>query len=161
MQAEKMKRWVRVLAVLLVLGAALRTYQTRHWPSTHLTPLRGVSLTGQTHALPDQRPVIIHFWATWCGICQAEEKTIEALSKKARVISVASLSGSDARVRDYVQQHRLSYPVIPDSQGKLAHEFGVYLYPTTLFVTRTGYILTREVGYVSPRGLDLRWWLVH
>lgn len=34
------------------------------------------------------RPVLVHFWATWCPVCQFENSTIESLAKDYQVITV-------------------------------------------------------------------------
>jgi thiol-disulfide isomerase/thioredoxin len=155
------KRWRRialdVLLVLIVLGL-VRAYQTR-------SHLRGPSpralvqtLEGQTVALGEasQEPVLVHFWATWCGVCRAEESNVIALAKRTRVISVASHSGSAADVQRYVRAAGISYPVINDPDGALARRYGVSAYPTTFFVRVDGSIATSEVGYTTYLGLWAR-----
>jgi thiol-disulfide isomerase/thioredoxin len=151
--------WLKTLAMVVLGVVALRFYQTRHWPSTQLFPLAATTLAGKRVALPDQKPVILHFWATWCGICQAEEGTIKELAGDARLVSIASLSGPSSVVERYVSTHRIGYDVIVDPEGQLAEKFGVSAYPTTLFVDASGRILAREVGYVTEAGLRARWWL--
>jgi thiol-disulfide isomerase/thioredoxin len=155
----KTLRWLKTLGMVVLGVVALRIYQTRHWPSTQLYPLAATTLAGKQVALPDKRPVILHFWATWCGICQAEEGTIKALAKDARLVSVASLSGPSSDVERYVSTHGIDYDVIVDQNGQLAQRFGVSAYPTTMFIDADGDILAREVGYVTGPGLRARWWL--
>jgi thiol-disulfide isomerase/thioredoxin len=152
-------RWVVALAVVVLVPVLARAYQTRHWPSTELPSLEASTLRGQGIKLPDGAPVVVHFWATWCGTCRAEEPLIRSLAKDARVISVASLSGSARDVRAYTTARALPYEVVVDTEGTLAERFGVYAYPTTFFVDADGDILAREVGYVRAWGLNARWWL--
>ena len=157
--SRSLARWGLVLGALVALPVLARAYQTRHWPSTTLEPIRATTLAGSRVALPDGKPVILHFWATWCGICQAEEGAIRRLAKNARVISVAAMSGPPAQVQTYVHARGLDFEVAVDPDGKLAERFGVYAYPTTLFVDADGDIVAREVGYVREWGLEARWWL--
>jgi thiol-disulfide isomerase/thioredoxin len=154
--AIKGLKWL-AYAVLAVV--ALRWYQTSRWPSTELAPLAATTLAGKSVTLPDERPVILHFWATWCGICELEQDSIAALAKDARLVSVASLSGSRRDVQRYLDAHALEFDVIHDPRGELANRYGVSAYPTTLFIDADGDILAREVGYVTSLGLRLRWWL--
>jgi thiol-disulfide isomerase/thioredoxin len=155
----KALRWLKTLGMIVLGVVVLRVYQTRHWPSTQLTPLAATTLAGKKVSLPDSRPVIVHFWATWCGICQAEEGMIKELAKDARLVSIASLSGPSSDVERYVSAHGIGFDVIVDQNGQLAQQFGVSAYPTTLFVDADGDILAREVGYVTGTGLRARWWL--
>src|SRR5678815_3112932 len=104
---RKLVGWAIGLSFLAAAPVLARAYQTRHWPSTELAPIEATTLTGETLRLPDGKPLILHFWATWCGICQAEEGTIRRLARDARVISVAALSGAPAQVNAYVQARGL------------------------------------------------------
>lgn len=155
---EKWKRWGLELAIVLLAVLALRFYQTRSHLSGPLPRLEARDVGGQKRVLggPRAEPMVLHFWATWCGVCRAEEGNVVAASKQVQVISVASRSGPRGAVADYAKQHGISYPVINDAQGELAKRFGVRAYPTTFFIDRNGQITTSEVGYTTYLGLLLR-----
>jgi thiol-disulfide isomerase/thioredoxin len=151
-------RWAIAVCAIAAVPVLARAYQTRHWPSTELLPLRATLLNGTSVALPDGKPVVVHFWATWCGLCRAEEGSIRRLAKNARVVSVAALSGPASNVQAYVNARGIDFAVAVDAEGLLAERFGVYAYPTTLFIDADGDIIARDVGYVREAGLAARWW---
>lgn len=143
-----------------MLVGAVVWYAQRAFPREPFAPITGRTLTGAPRALPDGKPVVIHVWATWCGVCKVEEPNVKALADDARVISIASMSGHPSLVARYVREHGLPYEVLSDPNGDLAHALGVSAFPTTLFVNADGVVVAREVGYVTTLGLRARWWLL-
>jgi thiol-disulfide isomerase/thioredoxin len=102
------------------------------------------------------KPLVVHFWATWCPTCKLEASNIERISKNHNVITVAVNSGSDKKIDDFMKEHELTYRVINDSSGALAKKFGIDAYPTTLIYDKDGKLKFAEVGYSSTLGLQAR-----
>ncbi len=107
------------------------------------------------------KPVLIHFWATWCPTCKLEASTIQKLSKTANVITVAVSSGSDSEIKKFMIERELDFTVINDNDGKFASKFSVTAFPTTFIYDKFGKIAFSEVGYSSFWGLKLRLWLAN
>jgi len=107
------------------------------------------------------KPVLIHFWATWCPICQFENNNIANLAKDYQVITIASWSEGNAQVKKYLQDEQLNLPiVIVDEDGEWAKVFAVKGVPSSFIVDEKGEIQFIEKGYTSELGLRLRlWWL--
>ncbi len=105
------------------------------------------------------KPILIHFWATWCPTCKLEASTIQKLSKTASVITVAVSSGSDSEIKNFMQERELDFTVVNDNDGKFASKFSVTAFPTTFIYDKFGKIAFSEVGYSSLWGLKLRLWL--
>jgi len=102
------------------------------------------------------KPLVVHFWATWCPTCKLEASNIETLSQKHNVISIAVSSGSNKKIQSFMKERNLSYKVINDSNGVLAKKFGIEVYPTTLIYDRNGILKFSEVGYSTTLGLQAR-----
>jgi peroxiredoxin len=155
------RRYAKELAVLVALLVALHFYKTRNHPGGSAPVLSARLLDGSevTLAGRDSQPVLLHFWATWCGVCRMEESSVESLSHGARVVGVATHSGSAADVQRYMREHGLSFPVVNDADGSIARRYGVHEFPSSFFVSRSGSIVTSEVGYTTAPGLRLRLWL--
>lgn len=153
--------WLRDggLAMLLLLG--IRAYQQRGLARGAAPTLAGTDLHGRQLALASYRgkPVLLHFWATWCGVCKAEQSNIERVARELPVVSIASESGDVNAVAAYVRAHAITPPVIVDSDSALAARFGVRAFPTTFVIDAAGRIRHAEVGYTTELGLRLRMWL--
>jgi thiol-disulfide isomerase/thioredoxin len=157
-------RWFRWASqVLLVLGVYLgvRAWQTRGTAGGLAPTLEGTTLDGEAVSLAALRgqPVMVHFWATWCGVCRVEEGNIEAVAADHRVLTVATRSGAPGEVDAYRRERGLSAPVILDPDGRLAAEWGVRSLPTSFVLDSDGRIRHVEVGYTTELGLRARLWL--
>ena len=105
------------------------------------------------------KPLVVHFWATWCPVCKLEAINIEQLSKKYNVITVAVNSGTN--IDTFMKEHTLSYKVINDKHGELAKTFNIEAYPTTLIYNKKGELKFTEVGYSTTLGLKARLELIN
>ena len=104
------------------------------------------------------KPVLIHFWATWCPTCKAEADNIERLSQYYEVVTFAVKSGENEELLKYMNGREFNYRVINDSDGRWASIYNIEGYPTTFIYDRSGQVNFTEVGYSSTLGLALRMW---
>lgn len=156
-QAPKRRRWGRTAIELLIVGIiffAIRGYQRRELVTGEAPPLPSVLLDGG--AAP-AHPVAVHFFASWCGVCNAEEGNVRTLAEHHEILAVASQSGDADEVRDFLGDHDLGPAAIAiDPRGELARSFGVSAFPATFFLDESGHIVSSEVGYTTTLGLLLR-----
>jgi thiol-disulfide isomerase/thioredoxin len=146
---------------MLVLILGIRAWQqsgTARGPAPELT---GELLDGKPVALAAYagQPVLVHFWATWCPICRAEQGSIDSLARDTSVITVAMQSGEHNAVAQYLRNEALSFPVLNDPDGVMAAQWGVRAVPASFIVDGAGQIRYVEVGYTTGVGLRLRLWL--
>ncbi len=147
--------------MVLVLFLGIRAWQQGGTASGPAPALAGELLDGKPVALAAfaGRPVLVHFWATWCPICRAEQGSIDALARTAPVITVAMQSGDRAAVARHLRKEALHFPVLNDPDGVLAAQWGVRAVPASFIVDGAGQIRFVEVGYTTGAGLRLRLWL--
>jgi thiol-disulfide isomerase/thioredoxin len=161
-RAAKWRSFAVNVLILVVLVAGIRLWQHRDMASGAAPALQGVTLAGQPYTLAARpgKPVLVHFWATWCPICRAEQDSITAIAHDhPDVITVAMQSGTAAEVSRHMQQQGITFPVVNDQDGALSGAWGVHAVPASFIIAPDGQIRFVEVGYTTGIGLRLRLWL--
>jgi thiol-disulfide isomerase/thioredoxin len=153
------RRAVEALILVIVI-VGIRAWQQRDVVSGATPALAGSLLDGSAYVLPERRPVLVHFWATWCPVCSAEQGSIQSVSQgDYEVVTVAMQSGSPADVARHMARQRLDFPVLNDADGRISAAWGVHAVPASFIVDRDGQIRFVEIGYTTEIGLRLRLWL--
>jgi thiol-disulfide isomerase/thioredoxin len=152
--------WAIELLVVVVLALAARRWQQEGTARGVAPELAVADLRGARVHIGGGRPVLVHFMAEWCGVCDLVEASVVSVSSDHEVIFVASRSGAEAAVRAWVEASPLaSVRVVPDPDGRLAARWGVHSYPTDFYVDGQGAISMVEVGYTTELGMRARlWW---
>jgi thiol-disulfide isomerase/thioredoxin len=147
--------------IFLCVYFAVHLYQIRDVPSGSVPEINGYFLDGQKfNTLASiEKPVLVHFWATWCKVCAFEHDNINSIAKDYPVVGIASQSGSLSEVTEYVESHNISYPVLVDQDGHNATKWGIVGFPTSFFINKNNQISFVEVGFTSELGARLRLWL--
>ncbi|VAW52717.1 hypothetical protein MNBD_GAMMA05-520 [hydrothermal vent metagenome] len=164
MNTQTKKRWGSwliyiVLFIAVMLGA--NWWKTRDALSGNLSEFSGKLMNGSSFTIAafSGKPVLFHFWATWCPICDLGMDTIESISHDYPVISVASWSKGQTEVKAYMLENQLTFPVMLDNSGELAQTFGLKGVPASFILSPTGEITFVETGYSTEPGLRLRLWI--
>lgn len=157
-------RWFRftleIIAILLIL-LAVRAWLQKGMATGQAPNLQGHLLTGEYYSLAadQRRPVLVHFWASWCPVCKLEQQNIQSLHEDYPVITIAMHSGKTSEVIAYMQHEGLNFPVLNDPAGVLASRFGVRAVPSSFVINENNTIVFRETGYTTGLGLRFRLWL--
>lgn len=161
----KPRKWIRpVIEVIILLSLffGYRAWQQRDMPSGPAPALSGQTLTGQRYTLPAHpgKPVLVHFWANWCGICLAEQGAISSIVHDyPGSITIAMQSGPEAAVARYARKQHIDFPVLNDPNGLVAQHWGVKAVPASFVISPDGTVRFIEIGYTTSIGLRLRMWL--
>jgi cytochrome c biogenesis protein CcmG, thiol:disulfide interchange protein DsbE len=167
----------RMLLVLVIVGSLtalftfglLRGNPDRNVPSNYLgravpnfeLPLyeRYVAAWGPTLDLADfagKRPMVINFWASWCGPCYVEAPHLEAAQRAYgdRVLFVGvQTQERDARAagRAFLDRFDFTFPNVIDDDSRVSISYGLFGVPETFFVRADGTLAYKHVGPVDAQ----------
>jgi thiol-disulfide isomerase/thioredoxin len=119
------------------------------------------------------RPVLINFWATWCGPCKLETPWIVELRNKYasqgfEVIGIdaeaddlpptdtAGLAKEKAAVAEFVKTEHMQYPVLLGGDGLVKPYGGLDAMPTSFYVDRNGTIVAAQMGISSKDDMEAK-----
>ena len=124
-----------------------------------LSGFRLPDLEGKEIGPPDfrGRPVVLEFWATWCGPCIAQAQILHTLFDEYRGRDVAFLAVNFAEPREvveaFVEKEPLPYPLVLDEDGSVAARAGINGLPTVVVLGGEGEILLHSVGITGATRL--------
>jgi cytochrome c biogenesis protein CcmG, thiol:disulfide interchange protein DsbE len=113
---------------------------------------------GTSHKLSELhgKPVLINFWASWCGYCRQEMPDLKQVgiqyTDKLQMVGV-NISNQDSYddVLSFVKKYAVPYPNLLDRSGYVSELYHVRVLPTTLLLDKDGVIVARVQG---PQTLD-------
>ena len=104
------------------------------------------------------RPVIIDFWATWCGPCAMQAPILDRLARKYEgrglVVLGVNIDDPPALAKEYARKKGLSYPILIDANDQAAALYGVSKLPSLIVIDRKGNVSSFMTGLVDEPSLD-------
>ena len=159
-----MKLFVRTLPMLLVLlaaGLACSLFSAGgQLNSGNPAPdFQLVSSQGNTYKLSDFQghPVLLNFWATWCGPCVEEMPQIQRIFDAYRPygLVVFAVSSEDLdKVAHFGADNDLNFPLLVDAKSSVSSQYHISAFPTSYFIDAQGNIQDVVVGSMDRRGFE-------
>ena len=158
--------WIATIGVVLLLGIGWIVYSralvsgsttTAGNQTTDLQPAAAAghpapdfelsSPDGEIYRLSDFKgqPVILNFWATWCGPCRAEFPEFqEASIDNADSLVIIGINNTTAdqadQVPDFLEEFGITFPIVLDETGETVKTYRIIGLPTTVFVDSNGIV---------------------
>jgi thiol-disulfide isomerase/thioredoxin len=103
------------------------------------------------------RPLVVNFWASWCGPCAAEMPAFQRVYQRVKDrVAFVGIDHQDTRPEALAMLARtgVSSPGAYDAEGKTATAYGLFGMPTTVFVSPSGRVVEGHGGPMSEVDLE-------
>ncbi|MDQ0219034.1 thiol-disulfide oxidoreductase ResA [Peribacillus cavernae] len=163
MEKKKRRLIVRTI-ILLILGAALvYTLYANFTKDKHESVQKGsvapdfvlTDMEGKKHQLSDYKGqgVFLNFWGTWCKPCEREMPYIDNQYNKykdkgVQVLAV-NVAESEYSVQNFIDRHKLSFPVVIDKDQQVMTAYGIDPLPYTFLIDKEGKVVDMFKGELT------------
>lgn len=117
-------------------------------------------VSGNRTALSDfrgKKPVLLIFWATWCGYCAQELPDLKTFTQehqdKIQVIAVAS-GESKETVKDYIEKEEINFLMLLDEDRRIWNQYFIRGTPSHFLIGEDGKIISLRPGLALKENLE-------
>lgn len=116
----------------------------------------GESLSFDAQAI--KQPVIINFWASWCGPCYEEAPELERAwqhhQDKVLFIGINTQDRNRDDANKFLDDFALSFPNVIDNNSRISIDYGTFGLPETFFIKADGSLSYKHAGALSVDVLE-------
>jgi thiol-disulfide isomerase/thioredoxin len=151
---------IGALALLLVAGcgsSAPAATASSSFPSGELV-FNGTTLDGRAFDLAAYKgkPVVVNFWASWCGWCAREMPDLVKFAAAHPEVVVIGVDVNDKvpAAQKFAAKYAITYPLVADEQGVIFGHFDSQGLPTTIFYDSDLNVVDKIVGATDMAGFE-------
>lgn len=114
-----------------------------------------VDLNGQKHQLSDYKGqgVFLNFWGTFCKPCEEEfpyiDNQYEHFKDKGVQVIAVDVGETEFAVRQFVERHELTFPVVIDQNEEVQTAYGINPLPITFLIDKNGTVVKSHMGQLT------------
>ena len=172
--------WSVILLLAALLGSGWIVYSRDSAPTERFTTVPEAPIVGHfapdfTLSTPEDQPVtltnavdrsgaagvpvVLNFWATWCGPCRVEMPNLQNASEKfGDEVAFIGVNQAETAVNivEFRDEFSLTYPLLVDQERVVNNLYGVTSLPTTIFIDASGTVREVIIGTISQGVLEDR-----
>jgi peroxiredoxin len=158
---------VLIISLLGILGYILNGHNFGILGPSANTPSIGfiapdfqlINVNGNPIRLSDLRgrPVLINFWATWCGPCVIEMPILQdRFLKYSSELIILAINADEPYndIRNFVNNNGITFDVLQDTDSKIQGLYKINGYPTSFFIDTDGIIKAIQIGGLTEDQID-------
>jgi thiol-disulfide isomerase/thioredoxin len=102
------------------------------------------------------QPILVNFWATWCGPCRLEMPEIIHHSENTPGLLVIAINvqETEEQVAAFANDFKMTMPIVRDVDAEIRDLYKVRGMPTSVFIDRQGKVSAYREGVMSPKLLE-------
>ena len=107
------------------------------------------------------KPIILNFWASWCGPCQSEmpdfQAAYEEYGDEIEFVMINLTDGGRETkevAQDFITEKNYTFPVYYDISGDAGYAYQIASIPTTYFISKEGKIVASGQGMLERKEID-------